>query len=276
MWVLYLLPKNLISRLVGCLMDIKWPAPIGQFLIGKFAGHYKINLDEAEHPITHYQSIGDFFVRGLKLSKRPLANFGFVHPADAVITECGEIKDGKLIQAKGLLFSLNEFVGETPNWEKYLDGFFATYYLCPTDYHRVHSAVSGNITRVRYIPGNLWPVNGWSTASIQNLFSINERVVVEIQSVEGDIAMVFVGATNVGKISLKFLNGFFSNTGSSAGLADLKIPENLSIEKGAELGRFHMGSTVVVLCSKEYSKATKIQNQLGSLKGQQVRVRSFI
>jgi phosphatidylserine decarboxylase len=252
MIILYLLPKNLMSRIVGFLMDIEWPAPIHLFLLKSFANHFQINLSEAEYEISSYPSIGKFFARKLKLNLRPIAHSHYLHPSDSVITECAKIENGQLIQAKGLKYSLAEFLSFQNGWEVYQNGFFCTYYLCPTDYHRVHSSVTGVISQAFHITGNLWPVNAWSTSTIANLFSVNERVVVEIQTNFGKIAQVFVGATNVGKISLSFVDGFYSNSGSHSKVTHVPFDKNLQIQKGDELGCFHMGSTVVVLFSPEF------------------------
>jgi phosphatidylserine decarboxylase len=217
-------------------------------------------LAEAEFSIFKYPSIGAFFTRRLKPGIRPIAKNDFVHPADSLISQASELQNSELIQAKGKTYSLTEFVADLELSKKLQNGFFATYYLCPTDYHRVHSPVSGVIKKRIHIPGDLWPVNSWSTENIDSVFAVNERVVVEIETQQGMVAVVFVGATNVGKISLSFESDFFSNQGRQNKTTKLhKTP----IQKGDELGVFHMGSTVVVICEnkKLISDTQKLLNQ---------------
>lgn len=271
---LYLIPKNALSRFVGWLVHLQLPRPLASFSIEQFAKAFSINLQEAEKPVSAYKSIGDFFVRRLQSDARPLGESPLVHPADSVITEADFIKDGRLIQAKGRTYTLQDFVGTQETAKAYLGGAFATYYLCPTDYHRVHSPVAGQITRVRHLPGHLWPVNSWSTEHIENLFAVNERVLVEIQTERGLIGVMFVGATNVGQISLNFWPEFRSNDPQFPSVRERIFQPGLVIEKGAELGAFHMGSTVVLLFSEEIFETTpEMKYQLPVLKGLKARVR---
>ena len=247
-WILYLVPKKKLSRLVGFGVHLQLPKPLRTAAIHWFAKRYSINLSEAEYPISHYASIGDFFVRKLKPGIRPIGSAPFVHPADSLLTQSGTLKQGLLIQAKGKFYQLKDFLAPISS-DPYLHGEFATYYLCPRDYHRVHSPVEGVITRVAHVPGELWPVNEWSTSRIDNLFSINERVVVEIQTKNGAVAVVFVGATNVGQVSLSFWPEFRGLSLPKTQSWSKDFAQPLEIQKGQELGAFHMGSTVVVCLS---------------------------
>jgi phosphatidylserine decarboxylase len=246
-WILYLIPKKLLSRLVGFLVHRRLPGPLKGPLLRWFANRYRIDLSEAESPLNSYPSIGELFIRRLKPGLRPVGSTSVVHPADSVITQAGHLREGLLIQAKGITYKLEEFLGPIEA-KSYLGGEFATYYLCPTDYHRVHSPVSGVIRRVAHLPGALWPVNEWSTTNIPNLFSVNERVIVEIETKTGPVAVVFVGATNVGQISLSFWPEF-----RSLSLRENRVWTreftNQTIQKGEELGIFHMGSTIVLCLS---------------------------
>lgn len=244
------LPKNHLSYFVGVLVHIRLPSFLNRFLIANFAKAYKIDLSEAEYPIEHYKSLGDFFVRRLKPGLRSVGATWALHPADSVITQAAKMKEGKLIQAKNKTYSVENFTQDAKALEKWRDGFFLTYYLCPTDYHRVHSPVTGQITRVVYIPGALWPVNSWSTDHVHELFSINERVLVEIQTERGLVGVMFVGATNVGQIILAFDPEIRGNQLLSKAIVE-KTYANLSIQKGEELGQFRMGSTIVMLYSKD-------------------------
>jgi phosphatidylserine decarboxylase len=270
--LLYLLPRKALSQFVGWLVHLPLPNPLRTQSIRLFAKAYKINLQEAELEISEYTSIGDFFTRKLKEGVRPIAESPLVHPADSVISQASEIQDGKCIQAKGKTYSVSDLLSSTEAPKIYKSGLFITYYLCPTDYHRVHSPVDGEVTSVTHIPGTLWPVNNWSVNNIDQLFCINERVVVNIKSRLGPIAVVFVGATNVGKISLAFDKNIVSNQGHLQ-IRTTSYDQPIAVSRGQELGTFHMGSTVVMLMP------ATIHNQRSdwsSLMGQAVRVNSAL
>lgn len=243
------LPKNHLSYIMGQIAHIQWPSFLNKLIILGFAKVYHINLDEAELPLEKYSSLGDFFVRKLKSGIRPIGETWAVHPADSMITQTAKIRDGKLIQAKNKTYTLESFLRDKTTAEKYYEGVFITYYLGPTDYHRVHSPVSGEIVRVVHIPGTLWPVNSWSTENIHEIFSVNERVFVEIKTDRGFVGVMFVGATNVGQIILSFDEEIIGNQLLSDASKE-KNYVNIHIKKGDELGMFRMGSTVVVLYSK--------------------------
>ncbi|WP_374080247.1 archaetidylserine decarboxylase [Bdellovibrio bacteriovorus] len=242
-----ILPKRRLSRWVGYFMHWKGPSLWAKLSIRGFAWLYNINLDEAEKPYTAYPSIGEFFVRRLKAGIRPVASSWAVHPADSRITQAAPIDNGTLIQAKGLSYRLDEFTQDPECQKKWAGGYFLTYYLCPTDYHRVHSPVDGAITNVRYMPGELWPVNEWSTTNVKNLFSVNERVLVEIETDLGPVAAVFVGATNVGHICLSFDETIKGNQKGPHIFQHKNYSPEIPTHKGSELGMFRMGSTVVMI-----------------------------
>jgi len=271
-WLLQFLPKNHISYLVGVIVSIPFPKVVSSFLIYQFAQYYKINLEEAEKHYSEYESIGDFFVRKLKPGVRPLGQGEVLHPADSEITQAALIHEGQLIQAKGKLYRLNEFLKEEVS-DQGKDGFFITYYLCPTDYHRVHSPVDGEIIETIHIPGALWPVNKMSVESISDLFSINERVVTKIRTVRGVVSLVFVGATNVGKIELSYDPEIVSNDLIHREVRRKTYSKPIPIQKGQELGLFRMGSTVVMIYPGTY-RGILSQSLLSSLPGQKVKVNS--
>lgn len=250
MWFLHFLPKKVVSYWMGRLMHVRLPKPIASWTIKTFGKYYEINFDEAEKPLDQYDSIGDFFVRRLKPGVRPLSESPILHPADSVIAQIGEIQSGRCIQAKGRTYSVAELCSEPDVAKYYEDGLFVTYYLCPTDYHRVHSPVDGKILRAHHIPGHLWPVNQWSTENIENLFAVNERVVVEIESRLGRCLLVFVGATNVGQIRLSFDSEIVTNIHLKQKNLNRKYDPPIEVTKGQELGAFYMGSTVVMIYPK--------------------------
>lgn len=260
------LPKNHLSYIIGQLVHIRLPSFLNKLIIANFAKAYSINLEEAEFPIEKYPSLGEFFIRKLKQGRRPLGSTWALHPADSVITQAAKISEGKLIQAKNKTYSLESFTKDKNAMDKYANGTFLTYYLCPTDYHRVHSPVSGTIKTVRHIPGALWPVNPWSTENIHELFSINERVLVEIETDKGLVGVMFVGATNVGQIILSFDSEIVGNQLLSDAINEKSY--SLPIQKGDELGAFRMGSTIVML----YPPGSIASESATKLLGQAVKV----
>ncbi len=276
MHLLFLIPKNILSRWVGGLVHLQLPLKLRVVVIELFAKKYRINLNDAEKPLAEYISIGDFFTRALKSGIRPVGQSPYVHPTDSLISEAGEINDGLLIQAKGLKYTAEEFLGSVTDASVFKSGgAFVTYYLCPTDYHRVHSPIKGQIWRIRHIPGTLWPVNRWSVGRIKNLFAKNERVVVNLQTNRGaQIALVMVGATNVGMISMDAVwKGLRTNLVGVSEPREQSFPKTISIEKSAELGIFHMGSTVIMLFSQEALRELGLSpKSLQALKNRQVQM----
>ncbi len=266
-----LLPKNDLGHLVGRLVHKRLPQPLAQKSVRFFAKAYKINLDEAEFPIDHYQSIGELFVRRLKPEARPLGE-GLLHPADSRVTECGKIQSGQLLQAKGQTYSVVEFL-RNPRWAEAFDGGdFITYYLCPTDYHRVHSPADADLVASVHVPGEMWPVNEWSVENVVDLFNVNERVVMLLQTPRGKIALVMVAATNVGNMSFSFDENIMTNVkDGERQVREHSYQPGISIKRGEELGVFHMGSTVIVLFEKGI-----LSQDVALLRGQQVKVRSTL
>jgi phosphatidylserine decarboxylase len=265
MWALGFLPRNLISLWAGLLMHIELPYALKVFSMETFAKFYNINVAEAEKPLEEYKSIGDFFVRKLKRGARPLAMTEVVHPADSVLTAFRKIENGELIQVKGKHYRVEAVAADPKGAEYYENGFFGTYYLCPTDYHRVHSPVAGKILSVTHVPGDLWPVHAASVGSVENLFGINERVIIKIETFRGVVTVIFVGALNVGKIELDFEPSISTNNLKEKVLRRIDYSEPKSIDKGAELGMFRMGSTVVVLYPKAFSEIAKIDEKMDLL-----------
>ena len=262
-----LLPKNELSHWVGRLVHQPLPEALGRKSVELFAKYYEINLQEAEFPIAHYKTIGDLFIRKLKPGARPVGE-GVVHPADALISEAGPIVSNTMIQAKGRTYTVPELLRAEHFNHIFDGGTFATYYLCPTDYHRVHSPVDGKIVFSCHIPGALWPVNSWSVNAIPNLFSVNERIIVIIETPRGRCALVMVAATNVGNMRMSFdesLNSTF-RSGERAVKEHSYLPA-IPIGRGEEVGVFHMGSTVVML----YEKGM-LDGDLPSYKGHHVKM----
>ncbi len=244
--LLRFVPKNYLSYGLGKLAETKLPATMNKKLILWFSQRYGINLDEVEKDVSHYPSLSDFFVRQLKKGARPIAS-GIVHPADSTISMFGAIKQQTLVQAKGLNYDVGDFVRDSALAAKLEGGTYITYYLCPADYHCVHSPVDGKILKATHIPGELWPVNSWSVNNIKNLFPRNERVVVEMDFDGKRAVLVMVGATNVGKMTLDFDKSLVTNDLNHRKPRVRNYNPALEIKRGDAFGKFHLGSTVVML-----------------------------
>lgn len=239
-------PKNRLSRTAGRLVHAKLPAPIARRLVRWFARTYQIDVGAAALPIEEYPSIGHFFIRDLREGLRPIEG-DFVSPVDGVLRNYGVITDGRLEQIKGKTYTVARFLGDPEYAARYESGgAFFNLYLSPQDYHHVHAPVSGNIVRSVHIPGMLWPVNDWSLAHVDELFSINERVVTYIECSYGLVAVVMIGATNVGKMSVVY-DSFISNAGNVDQTVTRSYDSPKPIHAGDRLGTFHMGSSVVML-----------------------------
>lgn len=227
------------SHIVGKMahLELGLFSRLSNYLFVKF---FKVNMSEAEKELNSYKSLGQLFVRKLKPSAREVQTPP-LHPCDSVITTFGKIHGSTIIQAKGISYSLEKFL----NSKDYLCyRYFITYYLSPRDYHRVHSPVDGVIKRVYKISGQLWPVNGSMVKLKKDLFIVNERLIVEIETTDSKkVCVVFVGATNVGCIKVSFDSEFVCGSKNY----------NLNINAGDELGVFSLGSTVVVLYPESLS-----------------------
>ena len=254
-------PKNHLSRFIGRLVHLKLPKPIARRLVQWFAGTYQIDVDAAAKPIHDYPSIGHFFTRDLAEGLRPIES-DFVSPVDGRLRNFGTIENGRIEQVKGKSYSLARFLGDD-SAARYEKGTFFNLYLSPQDYHHIHSPVGGRIVRSVHIPGRLWPVNDWSLANIDELFSINERVVTYVDCELGRVAVVMIGATNVGKISVVY-DSFISNAAGTNRTAVRNYDPAIDIRVGDRLGTFHMGSSVVVLLEPGRIDLDRVRLEAGS------------
>lgn len=243
-----LIPKNALSRLAGALTRWRAPAPVRLAAMKGFARRYGIDLGECPD-LEVYRTFGEFFARPLRPGLRPIApgDTVVVSPVDAVVSECGLAEGGKLVQAKGIDYTVSALVADDALAARLAGGAFATLYLSPRDYHRIHFPLGGRVLGWRYVPGALWPVNPSSVRTVPGLFAANERLVTVLDTPVGRCAVVAVGATVVGRV-----HAFYDPTvpytnlpGASPRRHDYGTP--LPVEKGQELGAFEMGSTVIVL-----------------------------
>jgi phosphatidylserine decarboxylase len=227
------------------------PGPIRALAYRAFARAVGANLEETELPLGEYPSLGEFFARKLKGGARSVdaAADAIISPCDGVIAARGEAVDGALVQAKGIHYTLADLVADEGLARALTGGAYATIYLSPKDYHRVHSPVDAELVSYDYIPGTLWPVNRWATARREGLLARNERVVIRMNAGPlGDVCVVMVGAAGVGNIRL-------AQAPDSASFRHLRERRSivfgshagLRVKKGDELGAFLLGSTVVLL-----------------------------
>jgi phosphatidylserine decarboxylase len=256
--LLHIVPKNLLSHFVGVLVHARYPLGIHKVVRDWFIRAYRIETAEAEHPVSHYPTMGAFFVRRLKPGARAIAPEPIVSPVDGTLTQGGRFEPSSpmLRQIKGMDYSLQDLIGPGFDLKDYLDGGFITIYLAPYNYHRIHAPIAGQVTRCAYVPGALWPVNTWSVSHIPGLFVVNERVTVELSGEAGKALVVMVGATNVGRITLDFHAGIIGNRLPRPAASQWVPPSPLRLEKGQGLGCFELGSTVILILSKQLAEKT--------------------
>jgi phosphatidylserine decarboxylase len=251
-----LLPKNAASRLFGAFTRLRIPF-LSKIARNAFANYYKLDMSEAEYPLSHYKNIGELFIRKLKPGMRPVADAEVVSPVDGVLSQTGTFDDDSqtLIQAKGKTYTLKSLLRSEELAERFKGGAFATIYLAPFNYHRIHSPVSGDLVLSSYCPGTLWPVNAGSVERVEGLFCINERLTSQIRLADGsEVLVVKVGATNVGRIGVVYSDTIMTNAGKlprDSKRLDWIPNKQFSFEKGGELGRFEMGSTVILVVDKK-------------------------
>jgi phosphatidylserine decarboxylase len=249
------LPQAALSRSFGRLADTPVPRPLRHAIIGGFAGAVGIDVGEAEHDVTHYRSINEFFVRRLRPGARswPHDPATAASPVDGVVGQHGPVTDGRLIQAKGRHYSAVDLLRDPAEAARYQGGAFLTIYLSPRHYHRIHAPVGGTIPYATHIPGVLLPVNAPAVQHVQDLFPRNERVLCTIDSPLGRACVVAVGAYNVGRISTAFDPEWAGPGRSVANRGGVTSPRRrdytppLQVEQGDEIMAFHLGSTIVML-----------------------------
>lgn len=243
----YALPKKLLTVLAGRLAGARLGG-LTQAIIRRFVAHYGVDMREAAEPsIEGYATFNDFFTRPLRDGARPISAAPFVCPVDAAISQFGPIEHDQLFQAKGHSYSTRALVGGDQSLAHRFDhGHFATLYLAPRDYHRIHMPCEGRLRRMIYIPGELFSVNPLTARHVPGLFARNERVVCEFECAHGPMAMVLVGATIVGSMATTW-HGVVNPPRTREPREWRYDGERIVLAKGAEMGRFLLGSTVILL-----------------------------
>jgi phosphatidylserine decarboxylase len=249
----HIVPQHLLSRCTGFLAELRQPIWLKNWAIGLFMRHFGVNMNEAEEPDhERYANFNEFFTRPLKEGVRPIADADIVCPADGAISQLGDIREGLCFQAKGKYFSTEELLaGDGARAARFAGGRFATIYLSPRDYHRVHMPVSGRLSATSYIPGKLFSVNGTTADNVDRLFARNERLVCYFETERGPMAMVLVGAMIVAGIETVW-SGQVAPPPKHPLVTDYREPPApVELDKGQEMGRFKLGSTVILLFPKD-------------------------
>jgi phosphatidylserine decarboxylase len=241
----YIIPQHALSRLVGWFASTKIEF-IKNLFIKNFAKKFDVNMSEAKiEDLETFENFNDFFTRELKEGARPIADSKLVSPADGAVSQLGKIELGRVFQAKGRDFSVTELLGgDSDRAEPYLNGDFTTIYLSPKDYHRVHMPCAGTLTETIYVPGDLFSVNPATAQGVDGLFARNERLVCMFDTEHGPMAMVLVGAMIVAGIETVW-SGQVCPLPKEAQVQKFD-GKQIKLEKGEEMGRFKLGSTVVL------------------------------
>lgn len=248
----YLIPKQALTVLAGKLAGAQ-AGSLTTSVIRWFVGRYGVNMAEAANPdIASYASFNDFFTRPLKADARPLADADFLCPVDGAISQFGPIERDQIFQAKGHQYSTTALVGgDRELAARFENGHFATLYLSPRDYHRIHMPCDGRLTRMIYVPGALFSVNPTTARGVPGLFARNERVVCVFESAHGPFVLTLVGATIVGSMATVW-HGVV-NPPRPGVVREWRYDGEtaVNLKKGDEMGRFLLGSTVVMLFPKQ-------------------------
>lgn len=244
----YLLPQHFLSRLIGSLARarIGW---LKRALIRGFLRHYPVDLSEAERDDpSAYESFNDFFTRKLRRCVRPIDQepASVACPVDGYVSQAGPLAGDSLLQAKGISYSAGALLGDDPMLAaQFAGGAFATLYLAPHNYHRIHMPLAGTLRLARHVPGDLFSVNAVSADGVPGLFARNERIACIFDTTAGPMAVVLVGALFVGSMSLSWAGEIRGERPHV--MRDLPARPMIALDKGAELGWFNMGSTVILM-----------------------------
>lgn len=246
--ILHWFPKQAFSRGLGWASRLPVPARLRKPIYGAFSLRYGIDLREVDHPLGEFERFDEFFCRPLPQGARTIAagEQVLVSPCDGVLSEHGAIQEGQCIQAKGIRYTVAGLLNDEAVAQRFQGGHFATVYLAPHNYHRVHAPLSGLVTGYRHVPGARYPVNGLSVRAVPGVFVRNERLITYLDTPLGAVALVMVAANGVGHITVSYE----PDLGTPAGGPDrgsVTYDDGRPLAKGDELGMFHMGSTVILL-----------------------------
>jgi phosphatidylserine decarboxylase len=246
----YLMPKQLLTILAGKFASARLGS-LTSSVIRRFVGRYGVNMQEAANPdIASYASFNEFFTRPLREGARPLAKAKFISPVDGAISQFGNIERDNIFQAKGHSYTTTALVGgDAELAAQFADGSFATLYLSPKDYHRIHMPCAGRLRRMIHVPGDLFSVNPSTARGVPGLFARNERVVCVFDSEFGQFVLTLVGATIVGSMATMW-HGMVNPPRPGMVREWRYDDQQITLQQGEEMGRFLLGSTVVMLFPK--------------------------
>ncbi|GGE56811.1 phosphatidylserine decarboxylase proenzyme [Streptosporangium jomthongense] len=266
----YLTPQLAVSRMAGRLADNDRNPELKNRIIKWFIKRYGVDMSEAAEPDpTAYSSFNAFFTRSLRPGIRPVAEGDdtFVSPVDGAISQLGQVAGGRVFQAKGQSFSLVELLGGNKDRARvFRDGEFSTIYLSPKDYHRIHMPLAGTLREMIYVPGKLFSVNPVTVENVPNLFARNERVVCIFDTAAGPMALVLVGAMIVGSVETTWAGVVAPQSGGITAFT-YEGESAVSFAKGEEMGRFRLGSTVVMVMPRG-----SVSWNAGQVAGKRVRM----
>ena len=249
----YIIPQHLISRLVYRLARCEWPF-IKNCLIKLFIHCFKVDMSIAAEPDYHnYKHFNDFFIRPLRPGSRPVANGDdiIICPVDGSVSQLGRIDTGEILQAKNRYYDLQSLLaGENEMVGFFQNGSFITLYLSPRDYHRIHMPYTGKLMKMVHVPGRLFAVNRHTTRTVNRLFSRNERVITVFDTKAGFMGVIMIGAINVSSMETTWAGEITPSAGKAITRTNYNQQPAITLEKGDEMGRFNMGSTVIVLFGK--------------------------
>jgi phosphatidylserine decarboxylase len=264
--LLRVLPRRGITRVMGHLADVQLHPVVADAVIGLYVRAYQVDLGETVPPAAgSFASFDAFFTRPLREGRRPLGADpeAIVSPADGRLEDAGPVHAGGKLQIKGRAYAVADLVGDPAEVARYEGGQFAIVYLSPRDYHRVHAPVAGEITRVRSLPGDYFPVNSIGERHVESLFSINRRVAIVIDTpTKGRVTVVMVGAMIVGRITVSGIDA------RDVPLGEHTLDPALPVARGGEIGVFHLGSTAVVFVEKD--KAPPFRHHRGAGAGPRI------
>lgn len=238
------LPRRALSRWAGRIAR----TPASRWLIPWYARHYHVDMAEAAVPASGFASLQDFFTRQLRSGLRPIdaSSDGLISPCDGTVGACGNVAKGQLVQAKGRMYALQELLGSEMA-ARFDGGIYCTLYLSPRDYHRVHAPADALVRHAWYVPGTYWPVNPAAVATVPRLFAMNQRLITLLETRQGLVGVVMVGACLVGAIRASY--DPLWNAGPSPHAAAARCYEPpCRLARGQELGLFEFGSTVILIC----------------------------
>lgn len=282
---LKVLPQRYLSHCAGALMAIRLPRPMAKAAVRTFGRVFGVDFDEVKDPLDSFTSVQGFFVRALKEGTRPVDTDprSVASPCDGAWGAAGMVEAGQVLQVKGRPYSVAALLDDEALARRFEGGAFATLYLSPKDYHRLHAPIEGRVVAARHVPGALWPVNSAGLRYVDGLFARNERIVVLLEPAAelgappgAALALIAVGATMVGKVRLAF-DDLVTNAGDEARERHYSPPHELA--KGAEWGRFEFGSTVVLVATpgwlqleaQEAGTPVRLGTRIGALVGASAR-----